>query len=401
MGRQIRIGVVGFGWMGRVHTQAYRRLRDHFDDIGVEPVLTTVADDVPGRADSAVGQFGFASATTDWRDIAADPSIDAVSITAPNFLHREIAVAMAEAGKRIWIEKPVGLSAADARAARDAAAGAGVASTVGFNYRNPPAVQHHAGDDPRTASIGRVTHVTFRLLSDYAAHPDGALSWRFERERGGNGILGDLMSHGIDLARHLLGDVESLVADTGLFLAERPRPSAATSGRMLATGGELGSVENEDYVSCLLRFASGAKGVIESSRIAVGSQNDYNFEIHGTAGCLGWNFQRMGELRASIGSQYQDQPMTTLFVVTEPRRLRPLPAGRRERRGLRRPQGHRAGRVPPLDRCRHAARRDARRRGGDGRGAGGDGTLRRHRDLAADRGLTGRQVVGVSDVVRR
>jgi predicted dehydrogenase len=140
------------------------------------------------------------------------------------------------------------------------------------------------------------------------------LSWRFERERGGNGVLGDLMSHGIDLARHLCGDIDALTAETGLFLAERPRPIGATSGHTMAPGGELGPVENDDYVACLLRFASGARGVIEASRVAVGAQNDYGFDIHGTTGSLGWNFRRMGELRMSLGDDYQDQPTATVFV---------------------------------------------------------------------------------------
>jgi predicted dehydrogenase len=311
--RQINIGVIGFGWMGRVHTQAYRRIGDHYPDLAVVPVLHAVADDVPGRGDEAAAQFGFSSTTRDWREVAADPSIDAVSITAPNYLHREIATSMAAAGKHIWIEKPVGLSAGDARAVADAVADAGVAGTVGFNYRNAPAVQH-ARELLDDGAIGRITHASFRLFSDYASHPDGALTWRFERERGGNGVLGDLMSHGVDLARYLLGDIESLVADTGLFVARRPRPSGATSGHALATGGDLGDVENDDYVSCLVRFASGAKGSVDASRVAVGAQNDYGFEIHGTTGCLAWNFTRMGELRASLGADYQDQPVATVFV---------------------------------------------------------------------------------------
>jgi predicted dehydrogenase len=312
-GSELRIGVVGFGWMGRVHTQAYSRINHHYPDIGVTPVLAMVADDVPGRSAEAAAQFGFESATDDWRDIAADPSIDAVSITAPNFLHGEIGTAMAEAGKHIWIEKPVGLGVADASAVAEAVAEAGVAGAVGFNYRNAPAVEH-ARRLIAEGAIGSVTHTAFSLISDYAAHPDGALSWRFERERGGNGILGDLMVHAVDLARYLLGDFGSLVADTGVFLPQRPRPSAATAGHTLASGGELGPVENEDYVSCLVRFESGAKGMIESSRVAVGAQNDYSFEIHGTKGALYWNFQRMGELGICEGDDYQDQPITTVFV---------------------------------------------------------------------------------------
>ena len=127
-------------------------------------------------------------------------------------------------------------------------------------------------------------------------------------------MLGDLASHGVDLARYLLGDIASLVADTATFLTERARPTGATSGHARATGGELGPVENEDYVSSLLRFASGARGTLEASRVAVGEQNNYGFEIHGTKGAVFWDFRRMGELGVSTGTAYQDQPVSTVYV---------------------------------------------------------------------------------------
>ncbi|MEV8427306.1 Gfo/Idh/MocA family protein [Streptomyces chartreusis] len=306
------VAVVGFGWMGRVHTQAYARVPHHYPQLSLRPRLLTVAEEVPGRAEEAAAQFGFASTTRDWREVAADPSVRAVSITAPNFLHREIGVAMAEAGKHIWIEKPVGLTAEDARAVADAAAAAGVHSAVGFNYRNAPAVET-ARELIASGEIGTVTHVRVRLFSDYAAHPQGALTWRYERERGGSGVLGDLASHGVDLARFLLGDIASLTADTAIFVPERARPTGATAGHSLATG-ELGPVENEDYVNCLLRFASGARGVLEACRVSVGEQNNYGFEVHGTKGAVFWDFRRMGELGISRGTSYQDQPVSTLYV---------------------------------------------------------------------------------------
>ena len=307
------VAVVGFGWMGRVHTQAYARVPHHFPQLTVRPQLVSVAEDVPGRAEQAAGQFGFASTTRDWREVVADPRVQAVSITAPNFLHREIGVAMAEAGKHIWIEKPVGLSTAVASAVSDAVTKAGVQGAVGFNYRNAPAVEA-ARDLIASGELGTVTHIRVRLFSDYAAHPDGALTWRYELERGGHGVLGDLASHGADLAHHLLGDITSLAADTAIFLPRRARPTGATAGHALATGGELGPVENEDYVNCLLRFASGARGVLEACRVSVGEQNNYGFEVHGTKGAVFWDFRRMNELAVSRGTTYQDQPVTTVYV---------------------------------------------------------------------------------------
>ncbi|MFE9882911.1 Gfo/Idh/MocA family protein [Streptomyces sp. NPDC005784] len=313
MVRALGVAVVGFGWMGRVHTQAYARVLHHFPQLALRPELVSVADEVPGRAEEAAARYGFATAVRDWREIAADPRVEAVSITAPNFLHREIGVAMAEVGKHIWIEKPVGLTADDARAVSDAVAKAGVRGTVGFNYRNAPAVVA-ARELIASGDIGDVTHVRIRLFSDYAAHPEGALTWRYERERGGSGVLGDLASHGVDLARFLLGEIEALAADTAVFVPLRARPTGATAGHTRATSGEAAPVKNEDYVNCLLRFASGARGVLEACRVSVGEQNNYGFEIHGTKGAVFWDFRRLGELGVSRGTTYQDQPVSTVYV---------------------------------------------------------------------------------------
>jgi predicted dehydrogenase len=184
---------------------------------------------------------------------------------------------------------------------------------VGFNYRNAPAVVA-ARDLVASGELGAITHARFRFFSDYAAHPEGALTWRYERQRGGSGVLGDLAAHGVDLAWYVLGDIESLVADTAIFVPERARPTGATAGHARATGGELGPVENEDYVGALLRMASGARVVLEASRIAVAEQNNYGLEVHGTKGAAFWDFRRMNELGLSVGTAYQDQAVSTIYV---------------------------------------------------------------------------------------
>lgn len=307
------IAVIGFGWMGQVHARSYARVSHHYPALALRPHPVLVADAEADRRADALDRYGFETATPQWRDVLTDERVHAVSVTAPNFLHREIGTAVAQAGKHLWIEKPVGLSAVDAGAVAAAVARNGVQSTVGFNYRNAPAVRH-AKDLVTSGAIGRVTNARFRLLADYAAHPQGALSWRFERAHGGSGVLGDLASHGIDLARYLLGEVDSLVADTAVLISERPRPSGVGSHFAVATGGELGPVENEDYLNCLLHFATGARGSIESSRVSVGDQCSYGFEIHGTEGALGWDFRRMGELAVSTGGGYLDQSVSTTFA---------------------------------------------------------------------------------------
>src|SRR5215210_4687006 len=148
-----------------------------------------------------------------------------------------------------------------------------------------------------------------RLLSDYAAHPDAGLTWRFQNEWAGSGVLGDLVSHGLDLARYLVGEIDELVGDRATFLDARPLVGAAVDRSTRVSGGPRGAVENEDYVSVLFRFATGARGVLESSRVAVAEQCTYSVEVHGERGALAWDFRRMGELRVAL-----DQDFTRIRV---------------------------------------------------------------------------------------
>jgi len=313
---RIGIGIVGAGWMGHVHARAYARLRHHFPTGGRDPELIAAADPVDAQLSDLVLRHGIAAGYADWRDLVADPRIGAVSVTAPNHLHAEIGVAVAEAGKHLWIEKPVGLNAADAEAVRRAVQAAGVSSAVGFNYRNVPAVMR-ARSAIASGAIGRPTHARVHLFTDYAAHPGGPMSWRFALDRGGHGVLGDLASHGIDLVRFLLGDVDSVVAITDTFVPRRPLVDAGSSHYAVVdladAAVEFGSVENEDYVAALLRTESGVAVVVESSRAAVGEQNHYGFEVHGTTGLVRWDFRRPGELSLSTGADYQGQSTSTVL----------------------------------------------------------------------------------------
>lgn len=313
---RIGIGIVGAGWMGHVHARAYARLRHHFPTGGRDPELIAAADPVDAQLSDLVLRHGIAAGYADWRDLVADPRIGAVSVTAPNHLHAQIGVAVAEAGKHLWIEKPVGLNAADAEAVRRAVQAAGVSSAVGFNYRNVPAVMR-ARSAIDSGAIGRPTHARVHLFTDYAAHPGGPMSWRFALDRGGHGVLGDLASHGIDLVRFLLGDVDSVVAITDTFVPRRPLVDAGSSHYAVVdladAAVEFGSVENEDYVAALLRTESGVAVVVESSRAAVGEQNHYGFEVHGTTGLVRWDFRRPGELSLSTGADYQGQSTSTVL----------------------------------------------------------------------------------------
>lgn len=314
--RDVGVGVIGAGWLGDVHARAWARLRHHYPDLEVSPRFAAVADPVPGALDAARRKHGFAAAYGDWRELVADPAVDVVSVTAPNALHRELGTAVAEAGKHLWIEKPVGLTPADAEAVATAVASAGVQAAVGFNYRAVPAVAR-LRDLVAEGAIGRPTHARVRLFSDYAAHPSGALTWRYTLADGGHGVLGDLASHAVDLVRYVLGDLAALVAQTDVFIQERPLPAQDAVGYGHARGADgapAGPVENEDYVAAMARTVDGVLVMLECSRVAVGDQNNYGIEVHGSRGQVGWDFRTAGELALSSGDEYADQPTQRLFV---------------------------------------------------------------------------------------
>jgi predicted dehydrogenase len=311
----LRVGIVGLGWMGQVHARAYLRLRQHYLDAPRRPVLVAVADTADDdRLASAVDAFGFQSVHTDWRELVARDDVDVVSVTGPNFVHRDVAVAAARSGKHVWVEKPAGRDAGETEQIRDAVRAAAVQSAVGFNYRNAPAVEV-ARALVAEGRLGRVTSVGVRMLADYAAHPDGVLSWRFQNAWAGSGVLGDLVSHGVDLARYVVGEIEALVADTATVIPERPRAEASASHFSRGGDGPKGPVENEDYASALLRFVGGARGTLEASRTAVGEQCSYGIEVRGDRGALAWDFRRMGELRLCLDQDYADAAWTTRFVA--------------------------------------------------------------------------------------
>lgn len=309
----LRVGIVGLGWMGQAHARAYLRLRQHYLDAPRTPQLVAVADSAGGdRLAAAVQAYGFPAVHTDWRDLLQRGDLDVVSVTGPNFLHRDVAVAAAEAGLHLWVEKPAGRDATETRQIAEAVRAAGVQSAAGFNYRNAPAVEL-ARQLVADGRLGRVTSVRLAFLADYAAHPDGALTWRFRHAEAGSGVLGDLVSHALDLGRYVVGEIAALVADTATVIEERPRGGDGAS-HFSRGGGPRGPVENEDYAAALLRFAGGARGTLESSRTAVGEQCSYGIEVRGDRGALAWDFRSMGELRLCLDQDYQDASYRRHFV---------------------------------------------------------------------------------------
>ena len=314
---RLGVGLISVGWMGKLHTRAYQALPMVYPEIGLRPRLVRAADTEPSRAQYAVDVLGYAAGTTDYREVLADPEVDVVSICAPNFLHAEMGVAAARAGKHFWIEKPVGRGYDEASAVTQAVAQAGVVTTVGFNYRHAPAVEH-IKELVAGGRLGRITNVRCAFFAGYSADPRGALSWRFQRAYAGSGVLGDLGSHAVDLCTYLVGPVTDVTALTSTVHTRRP-VLAMGSGTHFAVieGGEQGDVENEDYVAALVRFGgsgpgAGAVGTIESSRVAVGPDCRYGIEVFGTEGSVAWDFERMNELRVFSGAGSAERGYVTV-----------------------------------------------------------------------------------------
>ncbi len=240
--------------------------------------------------------MGFGRTVADWRAVLDDPLVDAVSVTLPNALHREVAVAAAQAGKHVWVEKPVGRGLEDTLAVAAAVRAAGVMSAVGFCYRFAPAVAH-ARALIEAGAIGDVTHYRATFLADYASDPLTAASWRFRRADAGSGALGDLMAHSVDMTHFLVGPIERCSGRTATLIAQRPAPPTGEGTHFTRGGtGELVDVSNEDWASALIEFGSGVVGSLEASRVIVGPHVRMRFDVHGTEGALGWDFERMNEL---------------------------------------------------------------------------------------------------------
>ena len=310
--RKLGVGLISVGWMGRAHSRAYRNVNEHYPELPVRPELVVAADVVEANRVDAVELLGYRRAVADYREVLADPAVQAVSICAPNFLHREVALAAAQAGKPFWIEKPMGRGLAESDEIAGAAEKAGLVTGVGFSYRNPPAVAK-ARELIAAGRLGRVTNVRVSFLADYSSSPDGALMWRFIRDQAGSGVYGDLLSHGFDLASHLVGPIREVTAAQDTYITERPRLTGTAIGHNASAAGEPGPVENEDYAAVLARFDGGALGVFESSRIAVGPRAEYVIEVYGTEGSLRWDFQRLNELRLAIRGE-RDYGYTTLYA---------------------------------------------------------------------------------------
>ncbi|WP_274426920.1 Gfo/Idh/MocA family protein [Chelativorans sp. YIM 93263] len=282
--REIGIGLIGTGFMGKAHALAYRTAKAVLGDVPAAR-LEILCDTPADKARQMAEQFDFARSTDNWREVVQDPRVEIVSITTPNHMHREIALAAIAAGKHVHCEKPMGLTLAEAEEMTAAAKRAGVKTIVGYNYIKNPAFLH-ARTLIREGAIGRIIHFRGWVDEDYQADPDLPWSWRARLEEAGLGALGDMGCHLVSMAYDLMGPIASLVADMQTVHETRATPD----------GTDRKKVENEDTASALVRFESGAHGSLSTSRTAWGRKNRLDWEVHGTKGMLVFAQERMNEL---------------------------------------------------------------------------------------------------------
>ena len=306
--RQLRVGMIGGGFMGKAHALAYAAMPMFFWPAPAIPMRRMIADATAELAEEARARFGFEKAARDWREVVESDEIDAIDIVTPNDSHAEIAIAAARAGKHVMCEKPLARTGAEAKAMRDAVREAGVINMVAFNYRHTPAVAL-AKKLIADGRIGTILNFRGTYLQDWSASPDSPLSWRFQKKIAGSGALGDIGTHVIDLARHLVGEIVAVNAMTRTYIKERPQQNSGVDKLGAAqrlTGVPKAPVDVDDEMLTLLRFGDGAIGSIEATRNAYGRNNYLTFEIHGTAGSLCFNYERRDELQVMFADDPPD-----------------------------------------------------------------------------------------------
>ena len=288
MAKTLNVGMIGYGFMGRTHSNAYRKVT-HFFDVPQEPVLKVVCGLVDEEAKAFAKQWGYESHCTDWRQVIEDPDIDVVDICVPNNVHAEIAIAAAEAGKMIVCEKPLALNVAQAREMTEAVEKAGVANLVSFNYRRVPAVTlaKRLIDE---GLLGHIFHYRSVFLQDWTISADvpqgGMATWRLDVKAAGSGVTGDLLAHCIDTAMWHNGPITRVNAMTETFIKERTH----------ADTGKVEPVGIDDACTFFCRFENESLGNFESTRYARGHKALYTFEINGEHASIRWDLHDLHRL---------------------------------------------------------------------------------------------------------
>lgn len=279
----IAIGMIGYKFMGKAHSNAYRQINQFFDLPFATRLKTIVGRDTHKVAKMAE-RWSWESSTTDWRQVIDDPEIRIVDICSPNNTHREIALAAIEAGKVVACEKPLAMNGAEAREMAEAARRKGNINTVWFNYRRVPAIAF-ARQLIEEGRIGRIYHFRALYLQDWTLDPSVPLLWRMDKDVAGSGVTGDLHSHIVDLSNYLAGSITSVAGTSQIFIPERERPEGGKS-----------KIEIEDASIFVAKYDDGAIGHFEATRFANGRKNANTFEVNGEHGSLYFNLEDMSRL---------------------------------------------------------------------------------------------------------
>jgi predicted dehydrogenase len=316
----LRVGMVGYAFMGAAHSQGWRTV-GHVFDLPRRPVLGAICGRNAAAVRAAADRHGWAAAETDWRTLIDRDDIDLVDICTPGDSHAEIALAALAAGKHVLCEKPLANTVEEAEAmaaAAEAAAGRGQVAMVGFNYRRLPAtaLARRMVADGR---LGTLRHVRVTYLQDWLVDPQFPLTWRLQREHAGSGSLGDLGAHVIDLAQYLAGEeLAGVSALTETFVRERPLPAGGSSGLSAVSAAGSGPVTVDDAALFTGRFASGALASFEATRYATGRKNALRIELNGERGSLAFDLERLNELEYHDGTEPGTLAGFRRILVTEP-----------------------------------------------------------------------------------
>ncbi|MBD2802506.1 Gfo/Idh/MocA family oxidoreductase [Xenorhabdus sp. M] len=284
--KDIRIGLIGTGYIGRAHAIAYAQAPAVFPLKG-RLICDMIADISAERACEQAKMLGFRRSTGNWHELVSDPDIDVVDICTPNFLHKEMALEAIRHGKHVYCEKPLALNSAEAKQMVEAAARAGVKTLIGFNYMKNPTAQL-AKEIIANGEIGDVVHFYGTHNEDYMADPLSPIHWHCFKEQAGLGALGDLAAHIINMAQYLVGDIVTVCGDMETVVKVRPEKMGSSL---------LVPVENEDQAHAMMRFNTGAMGIIETSRVACGRKMGLSYVVTGTKGTLSFTQERMAELQ--------------------------------------------------------------------------------------------------------
>ncbi|MBC7272732.1 MAG: Gfo/Idh/MocA family oxidoreductase [Streptomyces sp.] len=316
----LRVGMVGYAFMGAAHSQGWRTA-GHVFDLPMRPELTAICGRDATAVRAAADRHGWASAETDWRALVARDDIDLVDICTPGDSHAEIALAALAAGKHVLCEKPLANTVEQAEAmsaAAESAAERGQLAMVGFNYRRVPATAL-ARRMVAEGRLGTLRHVRVTYLQDWLTDPRFPLTWRLRKEHAGSGSLGDLGAHIVDLAQHLAGEpLAGVSALTETFVRHRPLPGGPTSGLAAVSADGTGEVTVDDAALFTGRFASGALASFEATRYATGRKNALRLELNGERGSLAFDLERLNELWFHDGTEPDTYSGFRRILVTEP-----------------------------------------------------------------------------------